>query len=229
MPSLRSEKWLALAAAVMLVATMYAALLYAPTERTMGDIQRIFYVHMPCWIVGFTAYLVSSGAGTAYLVNKNMKWDRLAVSCAEVGTLFITAGLVTGPIWAKPVWGVWWVWDPRLTLALLNWLVYVSYLLLRDFIEEPVRRATVSGVYGIFAFGTVIFNYLAIRLWRTQHPQPVVGGGPGSGLDPQMYHALLLSMLAFAIVFVLLAILRVRLEESRAAVQQLRRQVMLGA
>jgi heme exporter protein C len=227
MTSLRYEKWLALAAAGTLVGAMYGALLYAPTERTMGDIQRIFYVHMPCWIVGFAAYLVSSGSGAAYLATKNMKWDRLAVSCAEVGTLFITGGLITGPVWAKPVWGVWWVWDPRLTLALLNWLIYVSYLLLRDFIEEPLRRATVSGIYGIFAFGSVIFNYLAIRLWRTQHPQPVVGGGPESGLDPQMYQVLLLSMIAFMIVFVLLAILRVRLEESRAAVQQLRRQVML--
>jgi heme exporter protein C len=224
---LRVEKWLALAAATTLVATMYGAFLYAPTEATMGDIQRIFYIHMPCWIVGFTAYFVSSFSGGAYLITRNLKWDRVALACAEIGTLFCTGGLITGPIWAKPVWGVWWTWDARLTLSLLVWLIYVSYLLLRDFVEEPLKRARFAAVYGIFAIPAVIFDYLAIRLWRTQHPQPVLMGGEDSGLDPMMFQVLMLSLLAFFIVFVCLAILRVRLEKSRDEVQQLRRQFMM--
>src|SRR5581483_1624838 len=166
------DKILFTLAAAGVIATMYGALLWAPTEATMGDMQRIFYIHMPCWIVSFTAYLVVSVSGAAYLITRNMKWDRLALSCAEIGTLFCMAGLVTGSIWGKPVWGIWWTWDARLTLSFLVWLIYLAYLLLRDFVEDPARRAAFAGVYGIFAFVAVIFDYLAIRLWRTQHPQP---------------------------------------------------------
>lgn len=213
--------------AALLVATMYGAFLYAPTEATMGNIQRIFYIHMPSWIAGFTAYFVVSAASIAYLATKNLKWDRVALSCAEVGTVLCTGGLITGPLWAKPVWGVWWVWDARLTLSFLVWLIYIAYLLLRDFVDDSARRASFSAVYGIFAIGAVIFDYLAIRLWRTQHPQPVVFGGPNSGLDPAMARVLLVACITFLVLFVVLAVLRVRLEKSREEVQQLRRELML--
>lgn len=227
MKSLRWERWLALLTAVGLFATMYGAFIYAPTEKTMGDIQRIFYIHMPSWIAGFTAYFVVSAASIAYLATKNLKWDRMALACAEIGTLLCTGGLITGPLWAKPVWGVWWVWDPRLTLSFLVWLIYLAYLLLRDFVEDPAKRAAFSAVYGIFAIGAVIFDYLAIRLWRTQHPQPVVLGGEDSGLDPAMAQVLLLACITFLLLFVLLAVLRVRLEKSRGEVRELRRQLLL--
>jgi heme exporter protein C len=227
MKSLGWEKWLGLTTAAALVATMYGALLWAPMERTMGDVQRIFYVHVPSFWSAFTAYFVVSAASAAYLATRNAKWDRVALASAEVGTVLCTAGLITGPIWAKPVWGVWWVWDPRLTLSFLVWLIYVAYLLLRDFIEEPARRATFAAVYGVLAVGAVIFDYLAIRLWRTQHPQPVVMGGEGSGLDPQMYQVLGFSGITFLVLFILLAVLRVRLERAREEVRLLQRQMML--
>ncbi|MSO21016.1 MAG: cytochrome C assembly protein [Acidobacteria bacterium] len=219
---------MALTAAGM-VATMYGAFLWAPTEVTMGDTQRIFYIHMACWAVAFPAYFVVSFTGIAYLITSNMKWDRIGLACAEIGTLFCTGGLITGPLWAKPAWGVWWTWDMRLTLSLIVWLIYLSYLLLRDFIEEPVKRAKFAAIYGIFAIPAVIFDYMAIRLWRTQHPQPVIMGGPGSGLDPTMRMVLLISTVTFVLWFILLATLRVRLEKQREEVRQLRRELMMGA
>jgi heme exporter protein C len=156
-----------------------------------------------------------------------MKWDRMALAAAELGALFCTAGLVTGPLWAKPVWGIWWTWDARLTSTFILWLMYLSYLLLRDFLEEPSRKATLSAVFGIFAAVDVPIVYMSIRLWRTQHPQPVLAGGEESGLDPAMFQVLMFSWVAFMFLFVFLAILRVRLEKSREEVRQLRRVLML--
>ena len=163
-------------------------------------------------------------ASVAYLATKNLKWDRIALACAEIGTIFCMAGLITGPIWAKPVWGIWWTWDARLTSTLLLWLIYLSYMLLRGFLEEPARRASLSAVFGIFGFAAVPFVFMTIRLWRTQHPQPVLMGGEDSGLDPVMFQALMVAWVAFLILFVFLATLRVRLEKSRDEVRQLRRE-----
>ena len=218
---------LAIAAGAALVATMYGAFLFAPTERTMGDIQRIFYIHVPSAWTAFAAFFAVFVASVAYLFTKNFRWDRIALACAEIGTVFCTVVLITGPIWAKPVWGIWWTWDARLTSTLVLWLIYLSYLLLRDFLEEPARRATLAAVFGIFGFVDVPIVFFAIRLWRTQHPQPVIMGGEGSGLDPAMYQVLLLSWVAFTILFVFLAVVRVRLERSREQVRELRRQLLL--
>jgi heme exporter protein C len=223
----KSQLILALASATGLVITMHAALLDAPTERTMGDIQRIFYIHVPSAWTAFLAFFVVFIASVCYLVTKNLKWDRIALACAEIGTIFCTVVLITGPIWAKPVWGIWWTWDARLTTTLILWLLYVSYLLLRDFLEEPARRATLSAVFGIFCFVDVPIVYYSIQIFRTQHPQPVIGGGEQSGLDPVMLKVLLFAWAAFLVMFVFLAILRVRLENGREEVRQLRRTLML--
>ena len=225
----RFQGLLALITAAALVATMYAALLWAPTEATMGDIQRIFYVHVPSAWSAFLAFFGVFVASIAYLITKNLKWDRIGVAFAEVGLLFCTIVLITGPIWAKPVWGIWWTWDARLTSTLILWLLYVSYLLLRDFLEEPARRATLAAVFGIFGFVDVPIVYFSIRIWRTQHPQPVIMGGEDSGLDPSMMNVLLFSWLAFLLLSVFLIILRVRLEKGREEVRELRRKWMLQA
>jgi len=123
---------MALATAGALVAALYGAFIGAPTENTMGDIQRIFYIHVPSAWTSFAAFFVVFVAGIAYLATKNLKWDRIALACAEIGTIFCTVVLITGPIWAKPVWGIWWTWDARLTSTLLLWLIYLSYMLLRE-------------------------------------------------------------------------------------------------
>ncbi len=128
--------------------------------------------------------------------SRTPKWDWLAVSAAEVGVAFVTVMLVTGPIWAHPVWGIWWTWDARLTSTFVLWVLYVCYLLLRTLIDEPERRAVVSAVFGIFAAFDIPLVYFSIWFFRTQHPQPVIGDG--GSLDPRMLDVLLLCWAATA-------------------------------
>ena len=209
-----------IAVALLLGLAGYAALFVAPTERTMGVIQRIFYFHVPSAWTGFVAFLINMVASIAYLQKRDGKWDRLAVSAAEIGVAFFTVVLVTGPIWARPVWGIWWTWDARLTSAFVLWLLYVCYLLLRTLVDEPERRAVVSAVFGIFAAFDIPLVYFSIWLFRTQHPQPVIGGG--GSLDARMLNVLLLCWAALLGVMVLLLRQRYRLETLRHSVEELR-------
>jgi heme exporter protein C len=198
----------------------YAALFIAPTERTMGVIQRIFYFHVPSAWTGFVAFFINLVGSIAFLRKRDLKWDRLAVASAEIGVAFFTVVLVTGPIWARPVWGIWWTWDARLTSSFVLWLLYVCYLLLRTLVDETERRAVVSAVFGIFAAFDIPLVYFSIWLFRTQHPQPVIG--QGGSLDSRMLNVLLLCWMALLGVMVLLLRQRVRLETLRHSVEELR-------
>jgi heme exporter protein C len=149
-----------------------------------------------------------------------LKWDWLSVASAEVGVMFFTIVLVTGPIWAKPVWGIWWTWDARLTSAFLLWVLFVCYLVLRTLIDEPERRAMAAAVFGIFACLDIPLVYFSIWWFRTQHPQPVIG--KGGSLDAQMWWVLFLCWCATLGVMTLLIRLRYRLEALRAEVDVLR-------
>jgi len=211
--------WLTTAAVAALIGLAgYAALFMAPTERTMGLIQRIFYFHVPSAWTGFVAFFLVLVSSIAYLFRRRPQWDWLAVSAAEVGVACFTVVLVTGPIWAKPVWGIWWTWDARLTSTFVLWVMYVSYLLLRTLVGDPERRAMVSAVFGIFAFLDVPLVYLSIWFWRTQHPQPVIGGG---GLDKRMWPVFLICWAALLALMVLLVRQRYRLEALRHEVHEL--------
>ncbi|HUJ31940.1 MAG TPA: cytochrome c biogenesis protein CcsA [Candidatus Acidoferrum sp.] len=203
----------------------YAALFIAPDERTMHEVQRIFYFHVASWSACFTAFTVAFIGNVGYLATRKINWDWLGVAGAEVGVVACSIGLVTGPLWAKPVWGVWWTWDPRLTTTFILWLLYVSYLLLRGLIEEPGRRATLSAVFGIFAFLDVPLVYMSNRLWRTQHPAPVIFGGEGSGLDPTMGKVLGLCIVSLLCLIVLVLADRYRLESLRHEADELRQEV----
>ena len=200
----------------------YAALFVAPDEKTMHAVQRIFYFHLPSWIAMFSALCVVFYANVAYLVTKNRKFDALGVAGVEVGVMCCTIGLITGPLWARPVWGIWWTWDARLTTTFILWILYISYLLLRGLLEDPEKKATLSAIFGIFAFLDVPLVYLSNRLWRTQHPQPVIAGGNGSGLDPVMGKVLLLCVAAVFCVMVLVYIDRYRLELLRNECDELK-------
>src|SRR5271165_4155 len=197
----------------LVVAAAYASFYVAPEERTMGPIQRIFYFHAASAWAGMTAFIVCFVANLAYVLRRNQKWDCVGVSAAEVGLTFTTVVLITGPIWAHPVWGIWWTWDARLTSTFVLWLLYVSYLMLRSLLEEPERRAQLSALFGIFAFLDVPLVFGAIRWWRTQHPQPVIMGSPGSGLEPTMRRVFFFSVLAMHALMVLLLSERYRLEK----------------
>src|ERR1041385_8013715 len=188
---------------------LYLALLVAPTEQTMGDVQRIFYYHVPSAWTAFLLFAINFVASVVYLVRRNPAVDAIAVTSAEVGVVFCTIVLITGPLWARPVWGIWWTWDIRLTSTLVLWLMYVAYLILRRFStggQTPVIAATVA----VFAALDVPLVYFSIRLFRTQHPQPVIGGG--GSIDPRMLHVLLMNWYAFLCLAALMFWSRYRLE-----------------
>src|ERR1700741_4386555 len=214
-----------IAAVFLVVAGAYASFYIAPTERTMGLIQRIFYFHAATAWAGETTFFVCFVANLLYVWKRAPKYDWLGVSSAEVGLVLTTVVLITGPIWAKPVWGIWWTWDARLTSTFVLWLLFISYLLLRSLIEEPERRALLSALFGIFAFLDVPLVYGSIRWWRTQHPQPVLMGGPGSGLEPTMLKIFFFSILAMHALMVLLLIDRYGLEKMRGEAEIVRREL----
>src|SRR5579859_2696710 len=209
------------AVAILLVlASAYASFFIAPEERTMGVIQRIFYFHVASAWAGFTAFFLCFIGNLLYVWKRDQKFDWLAVSGAEVGLAFTTVVLITGPIWAHPVWGIWWTWDARLTSTFVLWVLYVCYLLLRTLIDEPERRAVVSAVFNIFAAFDIPLVYFSIWFFRTQHPQPVIGAG--GSLDPRMLDVLLLCWAATLALLALLLRQRYRVEALRWEVERLR-------
>lgn len=206
-------------------AAAYASFYIAPEERTMRVIQRIFYFHAASAWAGMTAFFICFFANLLYVWRRDERWDALGVSSAEVGLAFITVVLITGPIWAKPAWGIYWTWDARLTSTFVLWLLYICYLLLRTLVEEPDRRALLSALFGIFAFIDVPIVFGAIRWWRTQHPAPVIMGGPGSGLEPTMRKVFFFSVFALHSLMVFLLVERYRLEKLRGDFEVVRREL----
>jgi heme exporter protein C len=199
--------------------------LYAPREATMGDVQRIFYFHVASAWVGFFAFFVTFLAGIGYLAQGQRRWDILALSSVEIGLTFITMTVVTGALWARPVWGTYWTWEPRLTISAVQLLIYVAYLMLRAAIDSPERRARFAAVYGVVAFVTVPLSWFAIRWWRTIHPD-ILTGGEGMATTSRMIHALLVSLAAFTLLYATLLRQRVRLERAADALARLRADII---
>ncbi len=218
----------AVSLAAMMV-SLYMAFLYAPREATMGDVQRIFYFHVPAAWLAFFAFFLVFVFSLVYLFRSEKRWDTLAAASAEIGVLFCTLVLITGPIWAKPVWGIWWTWDSRLTLTLVLWLIYVAYLMLRRYMMDSERRATFAAVLGIVGFIDVPLVYFSIRWWRTQHPQPVMAGGESSGLAPEMLATLLVCLGTFTLMFFTLLRYRLAVQSLRDELDALQDRVEQGA
>jgi len=209
---------------VSMLSAIYAIFVYAPTEATMGDVQRIFYFHVSSAWISFLAIFSVFIFSVLFLINKTRELDIQAAAAAEVGAIFATIVLVTGPLWAKPVWGIWWTWDPRLTSMFVLWLIYLGYLMLRRLIEAPEQRARLSAIFGILGAIDVPIVYMSNRWWRTQHPSPVMAGDQGSGLDPHMKVAFFISLGAFTLLYFYLWKVRSELENSKEAVEALQRQ-----
>ncbi len=208
-------------AVVALAAALGLVFLWAPTERTMGDVQRIFYFHVPAAWAAFLCFFLVFAGSVGTLLSRRRGYDVLALAAAEIGVAFCTIVLVTGPIWARPAWGIWWTWDARLTSTLVLWLTYVAYLLLRHYVGETRRRATLAAAVGVLGFLDVPIVYFSIRWWRTQHPQPVLMGGQGSGLHPDMARTFFVCLAAFTLLTVALLLQRIRLERLRDAAHDL--------
>lgn len=190
-------------AAVTLPVTLYLAFLYAPTEREMGEVQRIFYYHVPSAYCAFIGFLFVCVCGLFYLTSRRPLWDRVAHTGAEVGMVFCTLVLITGPLWARPVWNTWWTWDPRLTTTLILWLIYGGYLILRTDLVDVTQVERFAAVYGIVGFIDVPIVYMSIRWWRTIHP--LVFKTSGMVLDPRMALTLRFTMVSFMCLFFFLS------------------------
>ena len=213
---------LAFITAVM-VANMFVIFMFAPTEAVSGHVQRIMYMHVPMAWLAFLAFFVVFFGSVMYLWKRREKWDALASSAAELGIIFTSLVLITGPIWAKPVWGVWWTWDPRLTATLVLWLIYVGYLMLRAYSANRSQGATFSAVLGIVGFIDVPIVYFAVDWWRTQHQRLVIGGTSMEGdLHPDMALALLFSVIAFTLLFVVLLRQRVSLKRVERGIREMK-------
>ncbi len=220
-------KWLGLVLLIGMLVNLYNIFIYVPTEKTMGVVQRIFYFHVPSAFAAFLAFLVVAIYSVAFLVKRNYWYDRVSYASAEIGVLFTTIVLLTGPIWAKPAWNTWWSWDPRLTTTLILWFIYVGYLVLRDFTGEDERGARFAAVFAIIGFVDVPIVYFSIRWWRTIHPQPVLMGGKGSGLHPKMLYTLLFSLGVFLVLFIYFLLIRLRLEKARMQLDEMKKDLAL--
>jgi heme exporter protein C len=197
---------------------LYMALFYAPMEKTMGDAQRIFYFHVPSAWIGFLAFFVVFIASLMFLRTRERRWDALALASAEIGVVFTTLVLLTGPLWAKKAWGVFWVWDARLTTTLILWMIYIGYLMLRSSADSE-RRQRFAAVLGIIGALDIPIIYISVEIWRTMHPDLLITTG---GLETRMTQTLMVCLLSFTILFAYLLIQRVRLEQTRDQLNILR-------
>lgn len=204
---------------VLIMVSLFLIFIQVPTEATMGVIQRIFYFHVPMAWVAFLAFFVVFISSIMYLWKRDRKWDIIASSSAELGIVFTTLVLITGSVWAKPIWGVWWTWDARLTTTLVLWLIYVAYLLVRSYIDEEERAARFAAVVGIVGFIDVPIVALAIVLWGTQHPSPVIFEG---GLESSMLATLLVSLSAITTVYALLLTERIAIKKGELEIKRLK-------
>ncbi len=202
------------------IVSLYLVFVYVPTELIMGIVQRIFYFHVPSAWVGFLAFLVAFVAGIAYLMRREPRWDMVEVSSIEIGVLFSTIALVTGSIWARPIWNTWWTWDPRLTTTLVMWLYYVASLMLRRVVDSEDRRARFGAILSIVGFVNVPVVFLAIRLWRTIHP--VMFSSEGFEMAPGMLLTLGSSLVTFTLLYLCLLVIRVRIEYLSSELSRLR-------
>ncbi len=204
---------------LLVLAALFMVFVYVPTDAEQGNIQRIFYFHVPVAWIAFLAFFVTFVAGIAYLVKRNPFWDMVASASAEIGLVFTTLILITGSIWARPMWGVWWTWDARLTSSLVLWLIYLSYFIVRSYITEEERRARFAAVVGIIGFVDVPIVALAIQFSRTQHPSALIFEG---GLAGSMLATLLVSIAAFTALYLLFLAVRVHLKEDESELNSLK-------
>ena len=204
----------------LIVVALYMVFVWVPTESSMGIVQRIFYFHVPSAWAGFLAFAVVFVTSILYLAKRDSKWDVVAHCSAQLGVLFTTLVLLSGPIWARPVWGVWWTWEPRLTTALVLWVIYVAYLLVRGYASDREQGARFAAVIGIVGFFDVPIVFLSISWWRTQHPGPLVF--QSGGLAPSMLATLLVSVAAFTSLYWVLLLQQVALKRGEDKIAQLK-------
>jgi heme exporter protein C len=221
---------------ILMLTALFMALVWAPDAANLTTpaeryAQRIFYFHVPAAWIGFLAFIVSAVTAVLYLVTRRQKWDTWGLSSVEIGLAFFTMVMLSGPIWAKPTWNVWWTWDPRLTISTISWLLYIGYLMLRGAIDNPARRARFGAVYALVAAMSIPVNWMAIRWWRTIHPAVVLPSKNaeavgGFGMSDNIQTTLFFCLFAFTIFYITLMYHRINLENLRQRVDMLKQQIL---
>ncbi len=197
--SIKRDQMAVIVAALLFATAVYMVFLYAPTERVMGPIQKIFYFHLSCALLAFLSFFTAFVSGIMYLISKDMKWDIRGLASVEIGLLFTTLVLITGVLWGRPVWNTWWTWDPRLTTSLILWFIYASYFILRSSVTRRDKRAVFCAVLAIVGFVDVPIVFLSARLWRTIHPVVIRAGS--IDMAPAMITALLVALGTFTVLW----------------------------
>jgi heme exporter protein C len=210
--------WLPTIAAAAVVGTVIRVAMFTPLEARQGAAQKIFYIHVPAAWVAFLAFGLVAIASGVYLWLRDERLDRFAESSAEVGVVFTTVVLITGPLWAKPIWGTWWAWwDVRLISTLFLWFIYVAYLVLRGAVESPQLRARYSAVLGILGALLIPFVHLSVYMFATMHPRPIIGKPDRPSLPNEMLLTFLIAMVSFTLLYVAFVRSRYRLALERNA------------
>jgi heme exporter protein C len=222
-PQPRALKILNILSVVLVLVAFLMAMFYAPLEKVMGAVQKVFYFHVATAWVGMLGFIVAAVVAIIYLRTQDLKWDAIGLAAVEISLVFFFLAIVLGSIWARPAWGTWWTWEPRLTTAAILEMIYLAYLLLRQGIEEPERRARFGAVYTLLGGLSVPLTFLSIRIFRTIHPV-VIGSGAGEkmSMTGSMVATMLFSIAVFSLVFITLFWHRVRLGQFAEKVEQLK-------
>jgi len=219
-------KILTLITVLLLVAATVMVFFYAPLEAVMGQVQKVFYFHVASTWAGMLGFLVSAVSGIIYLRTKNPDWDVVGVAGVEIGMVFTFIGIVSGSIWARPIWNTWWTWDPRLTTTTIMELIYFAYLMLRQGIEEPERRARFGAVYTIIGFISVPLTFFSIRIFRTIHPVIIGDTDPSAAgsfdMTSAMLQTFIFSLVTYSFLFAVLLWHRVRVGKLANVVTQMK-------
>jgi len=219
-----------IASIILLGIATYLALVYAPTEAVMGQVQRVFYFHVATAWVALLGFIAAGLAGIVYLFTRDMRWDILEVAAVEISTVFFLITIILGSIWARPIWNTWWTWDPRLTTAAITELIYIAYFMLRQGLEDPERRARFGAVYTLVGAVSAPITFFAIRLFRTIHPVVIGSGDPSAqgtfDMASGMLVAFLFALFTFTVIFIDLFWHRIRMGRLQEKVEQLKHQVM---
>jgi heme exporter protein C len=223
-------KVLDIASIVLLAVAAYLALVFAPEELVMGQVQRVFYFHVATAWTGLLGFVAAGAAGVVYLIKRDEKWDIIEVAAVEISLVFFFITIILGSIWARPVWNTWWTWDPRLTTAAVTELIYIAYFMLRQGIEDPGRRARFGAVYTILGAISAPITFFAIRLFRTIHPVVIGSGDPGAqgtfAMTAPMKVAFFFALFTFTVIFVDLFWNRIRLGRLANLVEELKLRVL---
>ena len=207
---------------VGLLAALGFILFLTPVEATMGPVQKLFYFHVASAWAGMLSFLFAAVAGIGYLTSRRLNWDWLSLSAIEVGVVFGLIAIISGMIWAKPIWNTWWVWDPRLTTTAIMELIYGAYFILRSGLNTPESRARLGAVYAIISAATVPLTFFSIRLFRTIHPVVIATGSEGAtfNMSPRMLTALIVSLCAFTLLLTDLVWNRYHLAQLQSLIQE---------